>query len=128
MSRGYRSMWNKLRTTYNTITPRNSVMKILREVDPLRSNERRFRNLQRRYSHANGPNKTWHVDGYDKLKPYGFPIHGGIDGFSRKIIWLKVCRTNNDPNSRQVSIYKLCSILNIAHPKFRQTVEQKTGF
>ena len=30
--------------------------------------------------------------------------------------------------SLQVSIYKLCSILNIAHPKFRQTVEQKTGF
>ena len=62
MSRGYRSMWNKLRTIYNIITPRNSVMKILREVDPLRSNERRSQNLQRRYTHANGPNKTWHVD------------------------------------------------------------------
>ena len=98
MSRGYRSMWNKLRTIYNIITPRNSVMKILREVDPLRSNERRSQNLQRRYTHANGPNKTWHVDWYDKLKPYGFPIYGGIDGFSRKIIWLKVCRINNDPN------------------------------
>ena len=22
----------------------------------------------------------WHIDGYDKLKPYGFPIHGCIDG------------------------------------------------
>ena len=20
----------------------------------------------------------WHVDGYDKLKPYGFPVHGCI--------------------------------------------------
>ena len=53
--------------------------------------------IWRRYYHSNGPNDTWHVDGYDKLKPYGFPIHGCIDGFSRKIIWLKVCRTNNDP-------------------------------
>ena len=97
MLRGYRSMWNKLRTTYNIIAPRDSVMEILREVDSLRSNERRFRNLDRRYYHSNGPNETWHVDGYDKLKPYGFPIHGCIDGFSRKIIWLKVCRTNNDP-------------------------------
>ena len=38
-----------------------------------------------------------HADGYDKLKPYGFPIHGCIDGFSRRLIWLKVSRTNNDP-------------------------------
>ena len=58
MLRGYRSMWNKLRTTYNIIAPRDSIMEILREVDPLRSNERRSRNLERRYYHSNGPNKT----------------------------------------------------------------------
>ena len=81
--RGYRSMWNKLRTTYNIIAPRDSVMEILREADPLRSNERRSRNLERRCYHSNGPNETWHVDGYDKLKLYEFPIHGCIDGFSR---------------------------------------------
>ena len=38
---GYRSMWYKLRTTHNIIAPRDSVMEILKEVDPLRSNERR---------------------------------------------------------------------------------------
>lgn len=27
-----------------------------------------------------GPNYTWHLDGYDKLKPYGFCIHGCMDG------------------------------------------------
>jgi hypothetical protein len=27
-----------------------------------------------------GPNFVWHLDGYDKLKPYGFAIHGCIDG------------------------------------------------
>lgn len=35
--------------------------------------------------------------GYDKLKPYGFPIHGAIDGFSRNILWLEVVKSNNDP-------------------------------
>ena len=35
--------------------------------------------------------------GYDKLKPYGFPIHGAVDGFSRRILWLEVTRSNNDP-------------------------------
>ena len=32
------------------------------------------------------------------LKPYGFPVHACIDGFSRRILWLKVCRTNNNPS------------------------------
>ena len=35
--------------------------------------------------------------GYDKLKPYGFPIPGAVDGFSRRILWLEVARSNNDP-------------------------------
>ena len=29
---------------------------------------------------APGLNQAWHMDGYDKLKPFGFPIHGAIDG------------------------------------------------
>ena len=39
----------------------------------------------------------WHIHGYDKLKPFGFPIHGAIDGFSRKILWLNICPSNNEP-------------------------------
>ena len=39
----------------------------------------------------------WHIDGYDKLKPYGFAIHGCMDGFSCKILWLFVDRSNNHP-------------------------------
>ena len=32
----------------------------------------------------------WHVDGNDKLIGFGFYIHGCVDGYSRKVIWLKV--------------------------------------
>ena len=39
----------------------------------------------------------WHVDGNDKLKKFGFCIHGCIDGYSRKLLWLKVSSTNNNP-------------------------------
>ena len=35
--------------------------------------------------------------GYDKLKPFGFPIHGAINSYSRKILWLEVARSNNKP-------------------------------
>ena len=45
----------------------------------------------------NGPNHLWDIDGYDKLKPFGFCIHGAIDGFSRRILWLDVGYTNNYP-------------------------------
>lgn len=36
----------------------------------------------------------WHIDGHDKLKPFGFSIHGCIDGFSRRLLWLEVASTN----------------------------------
>ena len=37
--------------------------------------------------------------GYDKSKPYGFPIHGAIDGYSRKILWLELTKSNNKPEN-----------------------------
>ena len=71
---------------------------VLKNLDPDGVEERSRQKLRRRNYVSRGPNFTWHTDGYDKLKPYGFPIHGCIDGFSRKIIWLKVGSTNNDPS------------------------------
>ena len=39
----------------------------------------------------------WHKGGYEKLKPFGFWTYGAIDGYSRRILWLEVGRTNNNP-------------------------------
>lgn len=36
--------------------------------------------------------------GYDKLKPFGFPIHGAVDEYSRKVLWLNVTKSNNIPS------------------------------
>jgi len=66
-------------------------------MDPEGCKLRSKQRLKRRTYTNQGPNHCWHMDGYDKLKPYGFPIHGCIDGFSRKMLWLKVSRTNNNP-------------------------------
>lgn len=97
-SRGYRSMWHCLKIDHNVQTQRATVERVLRDVDP-EGTERRKRHQFRRRQYINpGPDWCWHVDGHDKLKPYGFPIHGCIDGYSRKIMWLKVGRTNNDPH------------------------------
>ena len=52
--------------------------------------------LARRTYESIRPNYPWHVDGYDKSKPYGSVIHGTIDGFSWKIFWLRVRSSNNN--------------------------------
>ena len=59
--------------------------------------ERKRHRLRRRRYFAPGPDFVWHLDGYDKLKPFGFSIHCCIDGFSRRILWLEVGTTNKNP-------------------------------
>ena len=47
---------------------------------------RRSKNRLKRRKYINcSLNYVWHIDGNDKLKPFGFCIHAGIDGLSRKI-------------------------------------------
>ena len=95
-SGGYRSHWHSLRLKGIQV-PRRVVEELCRELDPAGCQERKTHRLKRREYRNPGPNFAWHTDGYDKLKTYGFPIHGCIDGFSRRVIWLKVSRINNDP-------------------------------
>ncbi|XP_067660094.1 uncharacterized protein [Haliotis asinina] len=77
--------------------PRDVVMLLLQILDPEGVEARKRRRLRRRQYLSRGPNNVWHIDSYDKLKPYGMAINGCIDGFSRNIIWLDVCKTNSDP-------------------------------
>eukprot|EP00112_Aurelia_sp_Birch-Aquarium-sp1_P023513 Seg7030.2 transcript_id=Seg7030.2/GoldUCD/mRNA.D3Y31 product="hypothetical protein" protein_id=Seg7030.2/GoldUCD/D3Y31 len=106
-SRGYRAIWPQLQMQGISV-PRNLVENLLREIDPNGVQQRRARRLQRRVYRNEGPNQVWHCDGYDKLKPYGFPVHGCIDGWSRKIIWLFVTRSNNLPSN--IAAYYLESV------------------
>ena len=93
---GYRKMWARLRMK-GIIVKRARVMTLLRELDPDGVESRRKKRLRRRAYHAKGPNFVWHIDGHDKLKPFGFSVHGCIDGFSRRLLWLEVGPTNKNP-------------------------------
>ena len=66
--------------------PRIVVQETLEELDPEGTERRKAHRLKQRQYHNPGPNHSWQVDGYDKLKPFDFPIHGAIDGFSKKIL------------------------------------------
>ena len=95
-SLGYRLMHQRcLQAGYRT--SRENIRIILKLLDPIGVEERSKKVLRRRQYWSYGPNWVWHIDGYDKLKPYGFPIHGAIDGFSRRIMWLEVTSSNKDP-------------------------------
>ena len=58
----------------------------------------RKRRLKRRKYNTPGPNFLWHIDGWDELKLYGFCVYAGIDGFSRRLLWLEVSTTNKNAN------------------------------
>lgn len=94
---GYREMWKLFNSKHQLLASKTKVMTLLQRLNPS-GIERRIRcRLQRRIYVSNGPNFTWHIDGFDKLKPYGFAIHGAIDGFSKRILWLEVASSNSDP-------------------------------
>ncbi|KAL4241014.1 hypothetical protein ACF0H5_001793 [Mactra antiquata] len=95
---GYRCMWQRLVRDHHLNIARDSVLRLMREIDPQGVNERKMHRLARRKYISKGPNFIWHVDGYDKLKPYGFCIHGAIDGYSRRILWLEISNSNNSPS------------------------------
>ncbi|XP_063955289.1 uncharacterized protein LOC135154065 [Lytechinus pictus] len=93
---GYRMMHAKCRQNGMHVR-KEDVRVILKYLDPEGVAARTARRLTRRSYFAKGPNHVWHVDGYDKLKPFGLCISGCIDGYSRKVMWLNVYNTNNDP-------------------------------
>lgn len=95
-SHGYRWMHQKCWQN-GIITDRETVRILLRLFDSEGVNLRARNRLRRRVYNSRGPNYVWHIDGYDKIKPYGIAISGCIDGFSRSMIWLEAYKTNNDP-------------------------------
>ena len=94
---GYRAMHQRLVNHYGLDTTREVVRHVLKVFDPEGVEHRSRHGLRRRVYRSKGPNYLWHIDGYDKLKPFGFCVHGAIDGFSRRILWLEVASSNNDP-------------------------------
>lgn len=98
---GYR--WMHLRCLQNNLVVTQQVVReLLSVLDSEGVASRRKKRLRRRQYQNKGPNYLWHIDSYDKLKPYGICINGCIDGFSRHIIWLKAGMTSSNP---KVSFY-----------------------
>ncbi len=90
---GYRILIGHLRSLHIRI-PRQRARDSLIRVDPTGVANRLRKTLRRRQYSVIGPNSLWHVDGYHKLINWKIVIHGGIDGYSRLIVYLKAANNN----------------------------------
>lgn len=66
----------------------------IHKVDPHGVRARRLLTITRRQYRVPHPNSVWHIDSNHKLIRWRLIVHGAIDGFSRKIIYLH-CANNN---------------------------------
>ena len=76
------------------ILQRARIRASIHRIDPVNTAIRRSVALRRRVYHVDGPNSVWHLDGHHKLIRWRFVTHGGIDGYSRTITYLR-CSNNN---------------------------------
>ena len=96
-SLGYRGMTVRTRQTFGVNVSRGSVPDAQRRLDPGGVASRAKRRLSRREYESAGPNAVWHIDQNDKLRQFGFETHAAIDGWSRKILWLRMEASNRLP-------------------------------
>lgn len=92
---GYRSVKGHL-MGIGYIIQQNRIKESMRRVDFEGVLYRRLslKPVQRRVYNVRAPLSLWHIDGYHKLISWRLVIHGGIDGYSRLPVYLKVNNNN----------------------------------
>ena len=83
---GYRLMHQRLRNDYGLVLDRETVRKVLKTYDPDGDERRSNHKLKRRKYQSKGANYIWH-----------FGCIMDDDGCNRRIMWLDLASTNNNP-------------------------------
>lgn len=60
--------------------------------------------VQRRHYSVPGSLSLWHLDGNHKLIRWGFVIHGCVDGYSRRVMFLRA--STNNKASTVLTLFK----------------------
>ncbi len=93
-------MWGHLRSLNIHVT-RQKVRDSLMRVSPEAIQYRRSTTISRRSYNVPSSNYLWHIDGLHCLIRWKIVIHGGIDGFSRRIVYLHASN-----NNRAATVFK----------------------
>lgn len=86
-------MWGQLRSL-NIVVTRQRVHESLIRVSPTFVHHRRSHTVARRVYSVPSSNYLWHIDGLHCLIRWKIVIHGGIDGYSRRIVYLHASSNN----------------------------------
>ncbi|XP_014674703.1 PREDICTED: uncharacterized protein LOC106814853 [Priapulus caudatus] len=81
------------------IVQRERVRRAVRVVDPVGTASRWAQVIHRRRYSVPGPNSLWHLDTNHALRRWRIIINGGIDGFSRLVVYLHAQGNNNARSS-----------------------------
>ena len=90
---GEKNITGRLRSQ-GILVQRKRIRESIRRVDPIGVELRARRVLHRRMYCVECPNALWYLDGYHKLIRWKIVIHGGIDGHSRLITYLRSSSNN----------------------------------
>ena len=102
---GYRAMHQKIRQVHDLAVPRDLVHDVMFQLDPegLECRAPGFKTKKKKGNFTSpGPNFVHSLDGHDKLmgfqnSTYPIAVYGCLDTCSRKVLWVKVWRSNSDP-------------------------------
>ncbi len=83
LSKGLKIQWARVRDSMWRVDPAGLLLR-----------RTQLTTIQRRKYSVPGTLSLWHIDGNHKLIRWRFVVHGGIDGFSRRVVFLR-CSTNN---------------------------------
>ena len=92
-SNGVVMMWGHLKSL-NILVTRSTVHDSLLRVSSELVEARQRCALNRRVYRVPAPNCLWHIDGLHCLIRWRVVIHGGIDGFSRRVVYLHTSDNN----------------------------------
>ncbi|KAJ7599462.1 hypothetical protein C8J56DRAFT_849581 [Mycena floridula] len=93
-SLGSKGMVTHVCLHYDLRLPEGWIHAFLKRHEPESVVARRYKCFKRRVYHCAGVMDIIAVDQHDKWKRYGLYFHVGMDPFSGRISWLKVCWTN----------------------------------
>ncbi len=82
-AKGMRIQWERVRASLWRVDPEGILLRTMQ-----------LNLVQRRHYSVAGPLSLWHLDGNHKLIRWGFVIHGCVDGYSRRVMFLRAS-TNN---------------------------------
>ena len=83
---------------------RSRIRASIRRVDPINSVLRWGLVTRRRRYSVPGPQSLWHIDGHHALIRWRIVTHGGIDGYSRMIVFLHSSDNNRSDTVRSLFV------------------------